>query len=143
MNTPPSASKIFSLDYWTFIFAVVMVIFSLLALLDIILGTAFSGLTVFSLMLALLAAGSLAWRITTLVRLYRSGQVTPGIIEEVIMFRGRGRVAWKYEFDGRVYNASVDLSLKTQAAAYQPGQTVDLLVDPLSPRRSIVAGLFK
>lgn len=143
MNTPPSATKIFSLDYWTFLFAVVMMIFSLLTLFDLILGPAASGLTILFLGLALMAAGSLAWRLTGLARLYRGGQVTPGVIEDVTLFRGRGRIAWKYVFNGRAYAGSVDLSLKSQTAFYQPGQAVDLLVDPLVPQRSILAELFK
>ncbi|HPH94713.1 MAG TPA: hypothetical protein PKW33_09365 [Anaerolineaceae bacterium] len=143
MNTPPSASKIFSLDYWTFLFAVVMIVFSLMALFDLIFATAANGLTILLPGLALLAAAGLAWRLTSLVRLYRGGQLITGVIEEVMLFRGRGRIAWKYSFNGRAYTGSVDLSLKSQVAFYQPGQAVDLLVDPLAPRRSILAEIFK
>lgn len=95
-----------------------------------------------ALPLSLLAAGVLLWRISRVQTLFRRGAVVRGAITRILLARDRGRVEFRYEFDGERFDSWMPVHQSSEVRALRESQEIDLLVDPSRPRRAIIRHLF-
>ena len=82
------------------------------------------------------------WRVWRIYNLFDSGQSVNGRLTDVVLWRDRGRIKFKFEFDGREFRSSMLVHQTDAVLKLQPEQDVDLLVHPAHPRTAIIKQLF-
>ena len=95
-----------------------------------------------ALPLSLIAGGFLLWRVTRIQTLFRRGAVVRGYITRIRLVRDRGRVEFRYEFNGERLESWMPVHQSPEVLALRESQKVDLLVDAIRPRRAIIRHLF-
>ena len=95
-----------------------------------------------ALPLSLIAGGFLLWRVTRIQTLFRRGAVVRGYITRIRLVRDRGRVEFRYEFNGERLESWMPVHQSPEVLALRESQKVDLLVDATRPRRAIIRHLF-
>ena len=95
-----------------------------------------------ALPLSLLAAGFLLWRVTRIQTLFRRGAAVRGSITRIRFARDRGRVEFRYEFNGQRLESWMPVHQSPEVLALRESQEIDLLVDATRPRRAIIRDLF-
>ena len=95
-----------------------------------------------ALPLSLLAAGFLLWRVTRIQTLFRRGAAVRGSITRIRFARDRGRVEFRYEFNGQRLESWMPVHQSPEVLALRESQEIDLLVDTTRPRLAIIRDLF-
>ena len=95
-----------------------------------------------ALPLSLIAAGFLLWRVTRIQTLFSRGAAVRGNITRIRLVRDRGRVEFRYEFNGERLQSWMPVHQSPEVLALRESQEVDLLVDTTRPRRAIIRHLF-
>jgi len=95
-----------------------------------------------ALPLSLIAAGFLLWRVTRIQTLFRRGAAVRGNITRIRLVRDRGRVEFRYEFNGERLESWMPVHQTPEVLALRESQEIDLLVDATRPRRAIIRDLF-
>jgi len=95
-----------------------------------------------ALPLSLIAAGFLLWRVTRIQTLFRRGAAVRGNITRIRLVRDRGRVEFRYEFNGERLESWMPVHQTPEVLALRESQEIDLLVDATRPRRAIIRHLF-
>lgn len=97
-----------------------------------------------TIVLPICVAGPLlvAWRVWRINRLFTNGESVPGRIDAVHLFRDRGRIEFGFEHTGQTLKSWMPIHVTDAVLALQPGQEVELLVDPQRPRNAIIKRLF-
>jgi hypothetical protein len=95
-----------------------------------------------TLLLALLAASVVGWRIARVRRLFASGRRVPARIVAVNLVRDRGRVEFAYEVDGREFVSWSAVHKTRQVRELRPNQEVEVLVDSSRPSEAIISHLY-
>ena len=95
-----------------------------------------------ALPLSLIAAGFLLWRVTRIQMLFRGGTAVRGYITRIRLVRDRGRVEFRYEFNGECLECWMPVHQSPEVLALRESQEIDLLVDATRPRRAIIRDLF-
>jgi hypothetical protein len=108
-------------------------------------GAQFGKFEVFVLAIpgSLLACTALLWRIFRIYGLFKHGQLVQGKITYIQIIRDRGRLEFTYTFAGQQFDSWMPIHKNKRVMALLPNQTVDILFDPLHPKRAIIASLFK
>jgi len=95
-----------------------------------------------ALPLTLIAAGFLLWRVTRIQKLFRRGAAVRGHITRIRLVRDRGRVEFRYEFNGEQIESWMPVHQSPDVLALRELQEIDLLVDATRTRRAIIRHLF-
>jgi len=95
-----------------------------------------------ALPLSLIAAGFLLWRVTRIHTLFSRGAAVRGNITRIRLVRDRGRVEFRYEFNGERLESWMPVHQTPEVLALRESQEIDLLVDATRPRRAIIRHLF-
>ncbi len=95
-----------------------------------------------ALPLSLIAAGFLLWRVTRIQTLFSRGAAVRGNITRIRLVRDRGRVEFRYEFNGERLESWMPVHQTPEVLALRESQEIDLLVDATRPRRAIIRHLF-
>jgi hypothetical protein len=95
-----------------------------------------------ALPLSLIAAGFLLWRATRIQTLFSRGAAVRGNITRIRLVRDRGRVEFRYEFNGERLESWMPVHQTPEVLALRESQEIDLLVDATRPRRAIIRHLF-
>lgn len=91
---------------------------------------------------SILAAVALAWRIRRVQQLFATGAHTDGVVEAVRILKDRGRLEYSYHVDGRSIGSWSPVHKSKQVLALRIGQKITVLFDRKHPEKSIVADLF-
>lgn len=95
-----------------------------------------------ALPLSLIAASFLVWRVTRIQTLFRRGVAVRGVITRILLVRDRGRVGFRYDFNGERFESWMPVHQSREVLALRESQEIDLLVDATRPRRAIIRHLF-
>jgi hypothetical protein len=95
-----------------------------------------------ALPLSLIAAGFLLWRVTRIQTLFSRGAAVRGNITRIRLVRDRGRVEFRYEFNGERLESWMPVHQSPEVLALRESQEIDILVDATRPRRAIIRHLF-
>ena len=95
-----------------------------------------------ALPLSLITAGFLLWRVTRIQTLFSRGAAVRGNITRIRLVRDRGRVEFRYEFNGERLESWMPVHQTPEVLALRESQEIDLLVDATRPRRAIIRHLF-
>lgn len=95
-----------------------------------------------ALPLTVIAAGFLLWRVKRIQMLFRRGTAVRGHITRIRLVRDRGRVEFRYEFNGEFLESWMPVHQSPEVLALRESQEIDILVDATRPRRAIIRHLF-
>jgi hypothetical protein len=95
-----------------------------------------------ALPLSLIVGGFLLWRVKRIQTLFGRGAAVRGTITRIRLVRDRGRVEFRYEFNGERLESWMPVHQSPEVLALRESQEVDLLVDATRPRRAIIRHLF-
>jgi hypothetical protein len=95
-----------------------------------------------ALPLSLIVGGFLLWRVKRIQALFGRGAAVRGTITRIRLVRDRGRVEFRYEFNGERLQSWMPVHQSPEVLALRESQEVDLLVDTTRPRRAIIRHLF-
>ena len=94
-----------------------------------------------ALPLSLIVGGFLLWRVKRIQTLFGRGAAVRGTITRIRLVRDRGRVEFRYEFNGERLESWMPVHQSPAVLALRESQEVDLLVDTTRPRRAIIRHL--
>lgn len=95
-----------------------------------------------ALPLSLIAACVLFWRVARIHALFQRGVAVRGSITRIHLARDRGRVEFRYEFNGERLESWMPVHQIPEVLALQESQEIELLVDATRPSRAIIRNLF-
>jgi hypothetical protein len=75
-------------------------------------------------------------------RVIQTGPEIKGRILRIRFYRDRGRVEYKYEYQGRTYKAGNGLCKNRETTQLQAGDEIVLILDPEKPSRAFIASLY-
>ncbi len=76
------------------------------------------------------------WRIWTIRRCFDEGEEVPGEIISLRFFRGRGRIAYAFDFDGSRCEAGNMVQASRITRALSVGQAVRVMLNQKNPKRA-------
>ena len=83
-----------------------------------------------------------AFRFYRATNLFRKGVKTTGCLEQIRIFRGRGRFEYSYQVEGRTIQTGIPVLETKQVRSFSQGDSLFIYFDPHKPKRSIVADLY-
>ncbi|MHB0954748.1 MAG: DUF3592 domain-containing protein [Pirellulaceae bacterium] len=146
----PSIVKIISADYTALVLVLVPIVTwgLYVAILTGLVGGEF-GPGAGPVFLGMAAVSSvvciplLIWRLSIIFAMFRHGVPAKGEITRAFFYKDRGRVEYKYTFDGQQYQAGNPLHKTAKARALKEGDEIDLLVNPAKPNKAIIPDLYR
>jgi hypothetical protein len=139
----PSLMRIIQVDYPAFLAAIFPPLIWAFYLFDALRGNPASVNFLYTLLA--ITAGSLAvlaWRYSAILSFFDNGVESQATINEVGFFRGRGRVAFVYRFQGQKYLTSSMVMKTKRTECIQPGECMVILLMPDNPKRAILRDLY-
>ena len=100
---------------------------------------------VFPLILAILTiipVGILVWRVQVINAVFGDGIEVMATIKDVVLSRGRGRISYRYAFQGREYESGAYVVVVEEVRAVEPGGQMIVLVDRNNPERAFIRDLY-
>lgn len=99
-------------------------------------------LLIIFILITILSALLLFWRMHIFYTVFGDGQETNATINNITFFRDRGRVDYVYNFQGQRYAAYNAVQKVKQTRALNIGDMVVVLVDPGNPKRAFIRDLY-
>jgi hypothetical protein len=141
----PSVASVVLRDYACFMCASTPVVFWLFFGLTSIPGP--SDLATFLLCGAIATTAFcfpiVCWRAGGIRRLFRVGVAAPGRVVRAWRSPSRGNLSYTYEYQGIDYRGRAAFMRSEGTDALAPGREVTVLVDPMSPQKSVVPALYE
>lgn len=75
--------------------------------------------------------------------LFAGGEQVDGKVIRVWFYRGRGRVEFSYEYQGREHTVSRALAANKRTRMLKAGDAVRIIADPAKPRRAVICDLYQ
>lgn len=83
------------------------------------------------------------WRAGSIRRLFRVGVAVPGRVVSAWRYKSNGNLAYAYEYQSINYQRWAGFMRSAGTDALAPGREVTVLVDPKSPRKSVVPAIYE
>lgn len=85
---------------------------------------------------------AVSWRYRFFSHLFATGVAVPGRVEAVDFIRDRGRVVYRYEYEGKGYSGANAVMRNARTRKLVPGMGITLLVDQNDPSRALIRDLY-
>lgn len=139
----PSLMRVISNDYPSLLAALFPIVFWAFTAYFYYGGDTSSELfLLLSIGITLAAAPVLIWRYRLISSVFEDGMETPGTIQSVYFFRGRGRVEYVYMFQGQKYSSGNAVNRTKYTRTLRDGQPVTVFVDPENPKRAFIKEIY-
>jgi hypothetical protein len=144
----PSAIRIMMSDYAAFLGIAIMVVpwaFPIMTIAGVLEDQDSSDLISFlviAFVATVLGAVLLYWRVGTVRRVFERGVMAEGTIVGIWFTKDRGRVSYRYNFQGKEYTSGKGIMKNSKTASLDKGMTVSLIVDPENPQRAYISDLY-
>jgi hypothetical protein len=89
-----------------------------------------------------IALAVLVWRYASVQALFSYGLESKAIINSVSFYKDRGKIFFKYTFEGQKYRLANHVMRTKRTSALRIGAEVDILIDRNNPKRAILRDLF-
>ncbi|WP_084677133.1 DUF3592 domain-containing protein [Massilia niastensis] len=86
--------------------------------------------------------GVLVWRLLRVLLLFARGVEVPARITSISLAKDRGRVEYSFQLGGSVASSWSPVHKTARVLALEPGQSVEVLVNPRNPRQAILKALY-
>jgi len=145
MGKQPSLIKIIKIDSGAFLgvllpvsiwgIYIVLLISKDIKLTDVVFPLIFAIFTI-------IAVGILVWRVRVINAVFSDGIEVMATIKDVVLSRGRGRINYRYAFQGRQYESGAYVIGVEEVRAVKPGSQMTVLVDCNNPKRAFICDLY-
>jgi hypothetical protein len=99
-------------------------------------------LLIASLIVTLGCAALLAWRLSSISKLFETGERVVGKIVDVSFFKDRGRIEFSYSYQRQSFQNGSAIMKTAKTQSYRSGDDVVLLVDPTNPNTVLIEDLY-
>ncbi len=86
--------------------------------------------------------GLLFWRSRLIMQTYEDGSQIEGMVSNVSLFRGRGRIFYTYFAGSQKYLTSNAINSSARTRAVRPGQPVSVTYNRHEPKRAFINELY-
>lgn len=139
----PSLFRIISNDYPSLLAVLFPVVFWIFTAYFFYGGDASAELfLLLSAGMTVVAIPVLIWRYRMVASVFEDGMETPGTIQSIHFFRGRGRVEYIYTFQGQKYASGNAVNRTKYTRDLSGGQSVTVVVDPENPKRAFIKEIY-
>lgn len=139
----PSLFRIISNDYPSLLAALFPIIFWIFTAYFFYSGDSSAKLfLLLSTGMSLVGTPVLIWRYRMVASVFEDGMETPGIIQTIYFFRGRGRVEYVYTFQGQKYASGNAINKTKYTRVLRDGQSITVFLDPENPKRAFVKEIY-
>lgn len=97
---------------------------------------------ILAIAVTILSPGLLVWRLRSLRAYFKAGEEVVGKITHAYFFSDRGRLQFKYTFEGVSYSGSAAVHKNDRTTAFKEGQDILLIVDRARPKRAFMLDLY-
>jgi len=142
-NQRPSLFRIVSTDYSSFLSVIFPVMFDGFTVYFYLSGNdSFSLFLFIAVGVTVIGIPLLIWRYRLITSVFEHGMHSKGIVTRVGFFRGRGLVEYSYPIQGEEQKASNAISRNSRTRRLRVGQTVDVIVDHIDPKRAFIRDIY-
>jgi hypothetical protein len=97
----------------------------------------------FPTIISALLLATLYWRVQRVARLFSSGMVIPGHVTRLSIAKDRGRLEFRFEFDGQRIDTWTPIHTTKAVQSLKQGSPIEVLADRTQPKRAIVKSLYE
>ena len=146
MKAAPSLKRILSNDHWAMTLVIVPLVLWFVALLVWLMDPGAPALGVFAAIggVATVVLWPLAWwRVKRIHRFFCRGVQTQGTVVMAWSDRGNTTLTFRYEWEGLDYERERVVSESMVTTTMNPGDPVEVIVDPGKPSRAHVLDAYR
>jgi hypothetical protein len=94
------------------------------------------------IVLTVLGAGLLSWRLTSFNNLFETGERVVGRITDVSFFKDRGRIEFSYSYKRKKFQNGSSIMKNSKTESYRKGEEVILIIDAANPSKVLLQDLY-
>jgi hypothetical protein len=94
------------------------------------------------IVLTILGAAFIFWRVNSITKIFESGEMVTGKITDISFFKDRGRIEFSYNFQRQNFESGSSIMKNSKTTAYRSGDEVTLIVDSSNPSRVFIQDLY-
>jgi hypothetical protein len=94
------------------------------------------------IVLTLLGAALLSWRLTAFNKMFETGERVVGKITDVSFSKDRGRIEFSYNYQRQKFKSGSSIMKNSKTASYRNGGDVVLIVDSANPNKVLIQDLY-
>jgi hypothetical protein len=92
--------------------------------------------------LTVLGAALLSWRITSIGKLFETGERVVGKITGISFVKDRGRIEFSYNYKKQKFQSGSAIMKNSKTQRYRSGDQVILIIDAANPNKVLVQDLY-
>lgn len=89
-----------------------------------------------------LGAAFIFWRISSITKIFESGERVMGKITDISFFKDRGRIEFSYNYQRQNFQSGSSIMKNSKTTSYRSGDEVILIVDSVNPTRVFIQDLY-
>jgi hypothetical protein len=94
------------------------------------------------IVLSLLCGGILSWRLSSIQKLFKSGERVVGRIIDISFFKDRGRIEYSYSYGRQNFQSGTAIMKNSKTKSYQNGQEIMLIINSADPSKALIQDLY-
>jgi hypothetical protein len=94
------------------------------------------------IVLTLLGAGLLSWRISSFNKIFETGERVVGKITGVSFIKDRGRIEFSYRYKRQKFQSGSSIMKNSKTQSYRHGDDVVLIIDSVNPNKVLIQDLY-
>jgi hypothetical protein len=94
------------------------------------------------IVLSFLCGGIIFWRLSSIQKLFKSGERVIGRIIDISFFKDRGRIEYTYSYGRQNFQSGTAIMKNSKTQSYQNGQEILLVVNSANPNKALIQDLY-
>lgn len=94
------------------------------------------------IVLTILGAAFIFWRISSITKIFENGERVMGKITDISFFKDRGRIEFSYNYQRQSFQSGSSIMKNSKTTGYRNGDEVILIVDSAKPTRVFIQDLY-
>ena len=138
----PTLWRILTTDYLSFLLLIIPPIYFILGVILSFQDPAVIKFIPYDVLIIAVLGPIIFWRYRFIQGTFEDGMQTPGIIQDLDFFRDRGRIVYRYTYNGEEY-VSANAIMKTRITKnLQIGQKVTVFCDREKPKKAFIYEIY-
>jgi hypothetical protein len=94
------------------------------------------------IVLSFLCGGILFWRLSSIKKLFKSGERVFGRITDISFFKDRGRIEYSYSYGRQDFQSGTAIMKNSKTKSFQNGQEILLIINSTDPTKALIQDLY-
>ncbi len=94
------------------------------------------------IILSFLCGGVIFWRLSSIQKLFKSGERVIGKITDISFFKDRGRIEYSYSYGRQNFQSGTAIMKNSKTQSYQNGQEILLVINSANPSKALIQDLY-